>query len=319
MPLSTYLATYVPGGAASRLAQLLDVAYTIEYGAETSQQSSLNMLYLLGYAGQGNLRIFGRSNEKLHVRGGNDQVVTGLVSRLARGTITYGSQLTAIARNADGTHGLTFQQGSRTVRQTADRVVLALPFSLLRSVSFAKAGFSREKTWAITELGMGTNSKLNVGFRSRAPWVGAGGNGDTYADTGYQATWEVSRAQPGASGILVDYTGGRIGTTFGAGQTPQALAKRFLAQLEPVLPGVTAQWTGRATVDSWPDHPWTKGSYSYFKPGQYARFAGAEAEASGTCHFAGEHTSQDFQGYLNGAVESGARAAAEILEAFKRA
>jgi monoamine oxidase len=42
-----------------------------------------------------------------------------------------------------------------------------------------------------------------------------------------------------------------------------------------------------------------------------------EKEAQGTCHFAGEHTSQDFQGYLNGAVESGYRAADEILAALK--
>ena len=61
-------------GRGSKLGQLLDVAYNIEYGAESSVQSSLNMLYLLGYAGQGQLRIFGKSNEKYHVRGGNDQI-----------------------------------------------------------------------------------------------------------------------------------------------------------------------------------------------------------------------------------------------------
>jgi len=45
--------------------------------------------------------------------------------------------------------------------------------------------------------------------------------------------------------------------------------------------------------------------------------SGAQGEASGNCHLAGEHTSQDFQDYLNGAVESGQRAADEILAALK--
>ena len=162
---------------------------------------------------------------------------------------------------------------------------------------------------------MGTNSKLHVEFNDRF-WYGAGNNGNTYADTGYQNTWEVTRAQSGASGILVDYTGGTIGSTFGSG-TPQARAQQFCAQIEPLLPGLTQKLRGKATIDHWPSNPWTKGSYSYWKPGQYTSFAGAESEQSGNCHFAGEHTSQDFQGYLNGAVDTGQRAAAEILADLK--
>jgi monoamine oxidase len=317
MSIAEWLARYVPGGSSSKLAQLLDVAYNIEYGAETSDQSALNMLYLLGYSGQGNLRIFGPSNEKMHVRGGNDQVAKALAAKVGT-ALSYGSELVAVARNADGTYKLSFQQGSKTTSVTADRAILALPFSMLRSVDLSKAGFSTPKTRAIQELGMGTNSKLHVGFTRRL-WRDRGSDGETYADTGYQNTWEVSRAQPGASGLLVNYTGGKIGTTFGASSgTPQMLAKRFLNQVEPVLPGLTAAWDGHATVDSWPDYPWTRGSYSYWKVGQYTRFSGAESEISGTCHFAGEHTSQDFQGYLNGAVESGERAAGEVLAALKR-
>jgi monoamine oxidase len=43
-------------------------------------------------------------------------------------------------------------------------------------------------------------------------------------------------------------------------------------------------------------------------------FVAAERERQGDCFFAGEHTSVDFQGYLNGAVETGERAAGEILD-----
>ncbi len=83
MSIADWIQAYVPGGSSSKLGQLLDVAYNIEYGAETNVQSSLNMLYLLGFSGQGQLRIFGASNEKYHVRGGNDQIPTRLAEALA--------------------------------------------------------------------------------------------------------------------------------------------------------------------------------------------------------------------------------------------
>ena len=166
---------------------------------------------------------------------------------------------------------------------------------------------------------MGTNSKLHVQFSDRF-WYGANNNGNTYADTGYQNTWEVTRAQGGTKGILVDYTGGTIGASFGSG-TPQERAAQFLRQLAPQFPGIdlARHWDGKsASIDYWAGNPYTKGSYSYWRVGQYTKFSGIEKERQGNCHFAGEHTSQDFQGYLNGAVETGERAANEILADLKR-
>ena len=311
MSIHDWIAAYVPGGYSSQLGQMLDVAYNIEYGGECDVQSSLNMLYLLGYVGPGQFRTFGKSNEKWHVHGGNDQIPQLLAQQLS-GQITLNAPLTAVKLNSDGA-SYTLTLGGKSVR--ADQVVLALPFSILRGCDFSQAGFNQWKTWAIDELGMGTNSKLHVQFKRRF-WNDVGCNGETYSDTGYQNTWEVSRAQPGTSGILVDYTGGTIGASFGSG-TPSSRAKQFLAQIEPVLPGATANWNGRATIDFWTGYQWTKGSYSYWKVGQYTRFSGAESRRSGFCHFAGEHTSQDFQGYLNGGVESGERAASEILADLK--
>jgi len=197
----------------------------------------------------------------------------------------------------------------------ADRVVLALPFTILRtSVDWSGAHFSPTKVRAIRELGMGTNSKLHVGFKRRV-WEDIGCNGDTYSDRGYQNTWDVSRAQPRPAGVLVDYTGGRIGDSFSSG-TPTKRARQFLDQLEPVVPGATAAWDGRATIDHWPSYEWTLGSYSYYRVGQYQAFGGAESELEGAVHFCGEHTTQDFQGYLNGAVFTGQRAAGEVLDAL---
>jgi monoamine oxidase len=315
MSITDYINAYVPGGMSSSLGQLLDVAYNIEYGAECTDQSSLNMLYLLAYSGQGQLRIFGPSNEKYHVRGGNDLITSRLADELP-GQIKLGSALTSIRRNSDGTYRLAFSLsggGSSTV--TADRVVLALPFSILRTLDYGRAGFSDLKRTAIRELGMGANSKLHLQFTNRH-WNSLGNNGDTFADTGYQNSWEVTRAQPGAPGILVDYTGGTIGASFGTG-TPTERAQQFLTQIGPVLPGIAQRWNGLATVDYWTGYPWTRGSYSYWKVGQYTRFGGIEGVPEGACHFCGEHTSVDFQGYLNGGVETGYRAAAEVIDALR--
>ena len=311
MSIVQWINESVPGGIYSKLGQLLDVAYNIEYGAESSVQSSLNLLYLLGFIGPGQLRIFGTSNEKYHVRGGNDQISTLLGQALAP-RIRPGQKLTAIRLMGDNTYRLTF---GRSTDVSADLVVLALPFSILRaSVDFKDAGFHPLKVTAIQELGMGSNSKLNVQFRSRH-WESLHANGDSYSDSGYQATWDVTRAQPGASGILVDYTGGKTSDSFSKG-TPRSRAAQFLDQIEPVMPGLKGQWNGLATLDYWPTNSYTLGSYSYWKVGQYTKFAGIEGEPEGNCHFAGEHTSVDFQGYLNGAVDSGRRAAAEVVAAI---
>ena len=125
-------------------------------------------------------------------------------------------------------------------------------------------------------------------------------NGETYAETGYQAPGRVSRAQPGASGSSSTTRAGRSAT---ASTPSDTRAEQFLAQIEPVLLGLSKEWNGRATIDYWPGYEWARGSYSYWKVGQYTAFAGIGA-AGGNAHFCGEHTSIDFQGYLNGAVET---------------
>jgi monoamine oxidase len=315
MSITDWINQTVPGGIGSRLGQLLEVAYTIEYGAECDVQSALNLIYLLGYNSPGQFTLFGHSNEKYHVRGGNDQIVSRLASLLGS-QITTGQPLVALRRNPAGTYTLRFQISDQFTDVTADYVVLALPFSFLKnSVDLTEAGFSELKMIAIQELAMGSNSKLNLQFDSRH-WGTLRCNGETYSDRGYQASWEVTRAQPGTAGILVDYTGGQVADTFSTG-TPEEHAAEFLTQIEPVLPGLSSHWNGRATVDWWAGNPYSLGSYSYWRVGQYTRFAGVEREPQGRVHFCGEHTSIEAQGYLEGAVETGERAADEIISALR--
>ncbi|RAP74160.1 flavin monoamine oxidase family protein [Paenibacillus montanisoli] len=321
MSVVDWIEESVPGGKDSKFGRLIDIACNIEYGAESSQQSALNFLYLHDHVPDGErFSPFGVSDERFHVRGGNDQIVRRLMDRLAPGALLRGRRLIAIAEEAGGSgYRLTYQDRDGTHETKADHVVLTIPFSILRSsVDFSKAGFRPLKMTAIEELGMGANSKLHLQFIDRY-WHAAGCNGDTIADSGYQNTFDVTRGQPGTSGILVDYTGGHVAEGMNFGSLPER-AQQFLRQLEPVMPGITQRWNGKVTRDYWPGNPFSLGSYAYRKVGQYTKFTGIEEECEGRegrCHFAGEHTSVVYQGYMNGAVESGERAAAEIIAALQ--
>ena len=230
----------VPGRRDSKLGQLLDVAYNIEYGAECSEQSALNLLYLLGYSGQGQFRVFGKSNEKYHVRGGNDQIADGARGRARRPDPHRASAADRDQQNTGGSYTLTFQNGAGTKTVTADHVVLALPFSILRArVDYSKAGFEPLKVTAIQELGMGTNSKLHVQFATASGTRSA----TTATPTRTPATRTPGRSRapsPAPSGILVDYTGGNDRRELRLRHAGGRERSSSSEQIEPVLPGITA-------------------------------------------------------------------------------
>ena len=94
---------------------------------------------------------------------------------------------------------------------------------------------------------------------------------------------------------------------------PTKYVQQFLAQLETMWPGATAQWNGQATVSTpWSD-PNLLGSYACWTTGQHTSFSGYERVRQGNIHFAGEHCSINFQGFMEGGAEEGARAAGEII------
>jgi monoamine oxidase len=333
MSLSQYIDTYVRGGHGSPMGRLLDVAYNTEYGGDSNTQSALNLIYLLAYQPQtGDFRIFGASDERYHVTGGNEQVPRAIANHLPAGSVQLNTAFTGVVLNPDGTYTLSFTSSSGRFTTVADRVIMAIPFSVLRTIlnnnrAYAQAGFDSLKQTAISLLGYGSNSKLHLQFKSRL-WNTSGpwgiGTGYTFTDDGYQNSWDVSRGQGNLQtdpGILVNYTGGSVGLTFNDPTQVQAYATRFLGQLEPVFPGITALWNGRATVDYPAGNPYLLGSYSFWKVGQYTQFSGYEKARqpfpNGKCHFAGEHCSINFQGYMEGGAEEGARAANEILSDYK--
>jgi monoamine oxidase len=333
MTVYDWIEKYVPGGHSSPMGKLLDAAYNEEYGAETTDQAALNLMYLLGYnASPGNFSVYGKSDERYHAIGGNEQIPQAIASYLGYQGIKLGWAMQSIKLNADGSVSLTFATPGKTQTVTADHVILAMSFSVLRTLDCSGAGFDPLKKTAIAQLGSGRNAKLQLQFRSRywntaGPWGTS--NGNVYTDNGFQNTWDTAAGETGASGLLVDYAGGNYAGSFKpstpystAADNPQVstYAKAWLAKLESVFPGVTKRWNGKASLSTPFLDPLLGCSYSYWKPGQYVGFSGYEGAAQGPSqqiHFAGEHCSQDFQGYMEGGAQEGARAANEILAAVK--
>jgi monoamine oxidase len=327
MSVYEWIESRVPGGHGSAFGRLLDVAYNEEYGADTTDQSALNLLYLIAYQpSPKGFEVYGVSDERYHIAGGNEQLPEAIAATLP--DVRTGWRLTAIAKNLDGSVTLSFASPSGATAVTADQVILTTPFPVLRTLDYAKAGFDDLKKTAITQLGAGRNSKLQLQFTSRywntsGPWGVS--TGDSYTDLGYQNTWDATRAQAGATGIIVNYSGGSVAGSFAASapyssaaddQHVANYAKAFLSQLENLFPGITKKWNGKATLSTPFRDPNLLTSYSYWRVGQYTSFSGYEGVAQGPIHFAGEHCSQDFQGYMEGGAREGGRAALEVFHAL---
>jgi monoamine oxidase len=152
-----------------------------------------------------------------------------------------------------------------------------------------------------------------VGFKSR-PWEKQGYSGAIYSDEQFQLAWANSYLQRGPEGGLTMYSGGKLAHAAGEGPA-EAVAKRLLAGIERAYPGTVAERNGKVSRFHWPTHPWTKASYSCYRPGQWTTIAGAESLPVGNLFFAGEHCSYDFQGYMNGAAQSGADVAKAVMSA----
>jgi len=319
MTVYDWITNYVPGGHGSQLGTLLNAAYNEEYGAETTGQSALNLIYLLGYqAGPGTFSVYGTSDERYHIAGGNSNLPVAIAGALPAGSVHLNSPMTAIARSSAGPISVSFANGNTI---TADHVILCMSFAVLRTLNYKKADFDTLKQTAITQLGSGRNAKLNLQFNSR-PWNASGSTGSLYSDQSFQSAWDVTRGQSGTTGILVEYPGANTAqsmgqsspyTTTATSPHVKTYANQFLSQLEPIFPGITAQWNGKAMLSTPFTDPNLLCSYSYWKPGQYTSFSGYEGVRQGNIHFAGEHCSTSFQGFMEGGASEGVRAANEIL------
>lgn len=296
----------------STIRKLIQVAYTGEYGREAQEQSCLNLLYLIGTE-PGEFNIFGTSDERYYIDGGNEQVPRRLAQLLSNSLKTE-TVLESLRSLSDGRYRVALRSGGRSYERTYERILLTVPFSVLRSIPL-NVNLPPAKRLAINTLGYGTNSKLITGYREKVWRTRYRSTANVYTDLGFQNTWESSQSRftPG-EGLVTNFTGGRQGVVLGSA-TPEFHAQRLMPQLERVFPGISAARLKNNTVRAyWQGEQYSRGSYSCYLVGQWTRMYGVEGERVGNLFFAGEHCSQDYQGYMEGGCETGEAAASEILE-----
>jgi monoamine oxidase len=306
-------------GAGSRFGKLMMANTVTENGGDPSDQSALDLIVLLTGNPRSSLYPLPGDDERYQIAGGNDQLVSGMIGQLPGGAVRHDHVLVAIREGGDGTIGLVFEVSGKTVQRTADLVVLALPFSTLRDVELNRSRLSATKRHVIATMGMGTNAKIHLEL-SHKTWPALGYSGATYGEWQRLAcAWDDSvQLGPDASPALyLAFPGGRVGragiTGKAHGPAPARDVRWALEQLEPVFPGTRAAYTGRAYEDHWARDPWVRGAYSYYRIGQAADYGQLAGATDGRFFFAGEHTSIDNIGFLDGAVATGERAARRLL------
>jgi len=322
LPLSKYLES-LSGSTERWVIDLLALAYHNEFGIPVEQQSSLNLVDAIGTDIAQPFAPFGARDSLARIAGGSSTLPDALAERLMaapmseRASLHLRHVLSAISREGDAFRLAFENEAKPPVVRTFRRVVLALPFTVLRTVKgLGGLGLPADKMTVINEMGYGANAKLMVGTTSR-PWTRTLPDlqmpmtGSLYSDRGFQRIWETSIGQPGTGGVLTNYLAGVAarGEEAAALATLErglkAMSQDLAAALEPRI----------RTSLFWPNHPHTRGSYSGALAGQYTHFreTAARPELGGSLVFAGEHASIAWGGTMNGAVDAGEQAARELL------
>lgn len=297
------------------LLDLIQEAYESEFGVAAGEQSALNLLVLFDEDSNQTFKMYGASDESKRVVGGNSNLIEALSKKVSsRAKMNLAHALVKIVDKGQRFE-LTFRSSGKTKVVSAERVIMTVPFSVLRDVEgIKKLELSPEKKKSIAELGYGTDSKLMIGFKEKF-WRKQNGDlppscGTMFGDFPTQCFWETSRLQKGSHGIITALFGGE------KGMNPKSnILEATLKDLEKIYPGASSKVDGNKSFMPWPKIEYAKGSYSTPKAGQYTTIIGAagEPELGGRLLFAGEHCSVQKQGYMDGAVESGNSVAEQFL------
>jgi len=242
------------------------------------------------------------------IEGGNDKLPAALAARLGD-RVRLRTELVAVSHRGRAIRA-SVKHARATGTITADYCVLALPATTLRRVPISPALPARQHD-AIAHLKYGKATKTMLQFSSRF-WRMPATPHAFGSPLPIGAMWEANEEQRGRRGILALLAGG------GASDATQALvAKGGMPALVEAL-----DWLGSRRADLiasrqivWEADPWARGGYAYFDPSFDPEWRDWLARPAGRLFFAGEHTSVRWQGYMNGAVESGRRVAAEIAAA----
>jgi monoamine oxidase len=293
-----------------------------EFGSEPGECSALQYVQLLPTVKGQAVDLVSDSDEAFAVEGGSGKIIEGLASALP-GQIQPHMQLTKLQAKSSGFR-LTF--ANQPVVE-ADYVIVTIPFPILRTVDLQVELPPMLKRF-IEEGKLGRNEKLFAGF-SQKVWERNGGFTDAiWTDLGFTEAWDDTQRQTNRKdGALNFYLGGDEIKALDAGSI-QAVGQQFLKRFEEAVPGAQAASTGKFLRTQWTRNPWSNGAYSNFKLGQLTTFQDyfyVESEKPeerqnvqvGNLTFAGEHLSDAFYGYMNGAAQTGRLAAQAVLDQLK--
>lgn len=246
------------------------------------------------------------SRQYFKIAGGMDRLPRGIAGRLGI-PIRFNCRLTRLERTSREVRAHC-NTGSGADVIAADRVVLALPYSMLRKVTLDPP-FSPEKMRIIASLGYYDATRFLLQTNTRF-WTGAGLNGNARTD-GPADIWDMSFGQNGKAGLISLTTGddaieARLTKLPASGQVE--FAKDLAAAAFPEIRGAVT----KSFVQVWGQDPFAGGAFSVFRPGQISAWANEIGNPEARVHFAGEHLSP-WNGWMEGALWSGERAAQEII------
>jgi monoamine oxidase len=246
-------------------------------------------------------RAFGDVRSQ-RVRGGLSQLAEAMAAELG-GRVRYREPLVSLALR-----GGEIEAGTPSDVIDAERVVLAIPPPPLRRLA-VEPPLDPRLAEAMASVDLGAVTKTFVRYPERS-WPFVWANTTRFLQRVYDATEE----QPGPSGVLDAYIGGddarALDAAFPGGEERLAHVRDEIERMLPALAGTATGGLSR----SWTSHPRYGGSFSVWRPGQVTRHWRVLREPHGSVHIAGEHAGT-VCGYVEGAVQSGHRAAAEVLAA----
>ncbi len=279
------------------------------YGVMSFRESNMNAAVVEQLR-----EIVGRSFEDMQeIAGGMDQLPVAFYEQL-RPYVRFGAEVTAISQDPDSVT-VHYKTASGRFSVRGDYAICAIPFSVLRDIEILNTPFSREKQKAIRELNYNASTKILFQTRHRF-WEETDGivGGTTVTDLSVRRVVYPSFSDPDEERgtLLASYTWGQDALRWGA-MDAESMVEQALEDVAQIHPEVTTEFELGATQD-WYGDPYARGAFALFEPEQQTRLQASIVQPEGRIHFAGEHTSL-YHAWIQGALESGIRAAREIHEA----
>jgi monoamine oxidase len=285
-------------GASPEEIALLEFTYSDAWDNGTAADSALCLLRDEAIA---------RKGQSFRIRDGNDRLPQALARSLGA-RVHYRTTVQRIQQDIRHVTVTVSTSDRRRAQISADYLICAIPFPLLRSIELSPA-FSEGKQRAIRELTYNSVTRVYVQSQTR-PWIAEGLSGFVTTDLPIGTVWDCTEGQPGAPGILECYTSGERARRLASLSEPQRI-QMVVENLGKVFPGASY---GKSVSVAWDSDPLSKGAFAWFKRDQMTELLPHIARREGRVFFAGEHTSPWF-GWMQGALESGNRAAHEVHDA----